>query len=108
MEKSKYASGKAFDDPKGKPHYDGNKRAPDGHRLTTNALPPKGQKPFDNEVYIDRDIIVLANPEIANLPNWVIALIAAACFGTALINGCWITFSDIIINLSKIYWGKFY
>ncbi len=82
--KIQYASGKAFDDPKGKPHYDGDKRAPDGHRLTTNALPPKGQKPFDNEVYIDRDIIVLANPEIANLPNWVIALIAAGGLAAAL------------------------
>jgi len=47
-------------------------------------LPPKGQKPFDNEVYIDRDIIVLANPEIANLPNWVIALIAAGGLAAAL------------------------
>jgi cation/acetate symporter len=26
---------------------------------------------------IDKDIMVLANPEIANLPNWVIALVAA-------------------------------
>ncbi|MEE3326585.1 MAG: sodium:solute symporter family protein, partial [Myxococcota bacterium] len=30
-----------------------------------------------NELYVDRDIIVLANPEIARLPNWVIALVAA-------------------------------
>ena len=30
-----------------------------------------------NEVKIDKDIIVLANPEIAKLPNWVIALVAA-------------------------------
>jgi cation/acetate symporter len=82
--KIQYASGKAFDNPKGKPQYDGTKRAEDGHRLTTNALPPKGGKPFDNEVYIDRDIIVLANPEIANLPNWVIALIAAGGLAAAL------------------------
>ena len=32
---------------------------------------------IDNEVTIDRDIIVLANPEIADLPGWVIALVAA-------------------------------
>ena len=82
--KIQYAAGKAFDDPKGKPHYDGTKRAPDGHRLTTNALPAQGHKPFDNEVYIDRDIIVLANPEIANLPAWVIALIAAGGLAAAL------------------------
>jgi cation/acetate symporter len=82
--KIQYAAGKAFDDPKGKPHFDGDKRAPDGHRLTKNPLPPEGHKPFDNEVYIDRDIIVLANPEIANLPNWVIALIAAGGLAAAL------------------------
>jgi cation/acetate symporter len=82
--KIQYAAGKAFDDPKGKPHFDDHKRAPDGHRLTTNPLPPQGHKPFDNEVYIDRDIIVLANPEIANLPNWVIALIAAGGLAAAL------------------------
>lgn len=29
-----------------------------------------------NELRVDRDIMVLANPEIANLPNWVIALVA--------------------------------
>lgn len=37
-----------------------------------------------NEVYIDRDIIVLANPEIANLPGWVVALIAAGGLAAAL------------------------
>jgi len=82
--KIQYAAGKAFDDKKGKPHFDGTKTAPDGHRLTTNAIAAKGTKPFDNEVYIDRDIIVLANPEIANLPNWVIALIAAGGLAAAL------------------------
>ncbi len=38
----------------------------------------------DNEVYIDRDIIVLANPEIAGLPGWVIALVAAGGIAAAL------------------------
>ena len=33
--------------------------------------------PSQNELLIDNDIIVLANPEIAQLPNWVIALVAA-------------------------------
>lgn len=37
-----------------------------------------------NEVYIDRDIMVLANPEIGNLPNWVIGLIAAGGLAAAL------------------------
>ena len=37
-----------------------------------------------NEVSIDRDIMVLANPEIANLPGWVIALVAAGGVAAAL------------------------
>ena len=37
-----------------------------------------------NELFIDRDIIVLANPEIAKLPNWVIALVAAGGLAAAL------------------------
>ena len=38
----------------------------------------------DNEVNIDRDIMVLANPEIADLPGWVIALVAAGGVAAAL------------------------
>ena len=37
-----------------------------------------------NELYIDQDIMVLANPEIANLPAWVIALVAAGGLAAAL------------------------
>ena len=37
-----------------------------------------------NELDIDRDIIVLANPEIAKLPNWVIGLVAAGALAAAL------------------------
>lgn len=37
-----------------------------------------------NEMTIDRDIMVLANPEIANLPAWVIALVAAGGIAAAL------------------------
>jgi len=40
--------------------------------------------PVSNELTIDRDIIVLANPEIANLPNWVIALVGAGGLAAAL------------------------
>ncbi len=45
----------------------------------------KNNKEFENEmVKVDRDIMVLANPEIANLPNWVIALVAAGGIAAAL------------------------
>lgn len=37
-----------------------------------------------NELNIDRDIMVMANPEIAELPNWVIALLAAGALAAAL------------------------
>lgn len=37
-----------------------------------------------NEMTIDRDIMVLANPEIAKLPDWVIALVAAGAIAAAL------------------------
>ena len=37
-----------------------------------------------NELNVDRDIMVLANPEIAGLPNWVIALVAAGGIAAAL------------------------
>ncbi|MDH3685909.1 MAG: cation acetate symporter [Myxococcales bacterium] len=38
----------------------------------------------ENELRVDRDIMVLANPEIANLPAWVVALIAAGALAAAL------------------------
>ena len=37
-----------------------------------------------NELTIDKDIMVMANPEIAQLPNWVIALLAAGALAAAL------------------------
>ncbi|MDX1829802.1 MAG: sodium:solute symporter family protein [Lutibacter sp.] len=37
-----------------------------------------------NELKIDRDIMVLANPEIAKLPNWVVALVGAGGLAAAL------------------------
>lgn len=49
-----------------------------GERLISNASASA------NELYVDRDITVLANPEIANLPNWVIALVAAGGLAAAL------------------------
>lgn len=49
-----------------------------GQRLISN--PSKTA----NELYVDRDITVLANPEIAGLPNWIIALVAAGGLAAAL------------------------
>lgn len=40
--------------------------------------------PMLNELTVDKDIMVLANPEIAQLPNWVIALVAAGGLAAAL------------------------
>ncbi len=40
--------------------------------------------PVNNELTIDRDIMVLANPEIARLPNWVVGLVAAGGLAAAL------------------------
>lgn len=37
-----------------------------------------------NELTIDKDIMVLANPEIAQLPNWVVGLVAAGAMAAAL------------------------
>lgn len=46
---------------------------------------PKGPRGAENELTkIDNDIMVLANPEIAGLPNWVIALVAAGGLAAAL------------------------
>ncbi|PDH39662.1 MAG: cation acetate symporter, partial [OM182 bacterium MED-G24] len=61
-----------------KPSFSGE-RGDFGQRVVTN-VPTES----DNEVYIDRDIIVLAHPEIARLPNWVIALVAAGGLAAAL------------------------
>ncbi|RLA58400.1 MAG: cation acetate symporter, partial [Epsilonproteobacteria bacterium] len=88
--KIQYAKGAAFDGAKGKPAFDGNERGTNGQRLTTNAKGApteaelKANNGIANEVYVDRDIMVLANPEIANLPAWVIALMAAGGLAAAL------------------------
>ncbi len=70
-----YRAGKAF---AGKPKFSGE-TGPLGQKLLTNKMTESS-----NEIYIDRDIMVLANPEIANLPNWVIALVAAGGLAAAL------------------------
>ena len=73
--KIQYLAGKAF---QGKPQFSEGRGA-QGERLIANVLTDNG-----NELYIDRDIIVLANPEIAQLPAWVIALVAAGALAAAL------------------------
>ena len=70
-----YHPGAAFD---GKPSFDDTRRI-DGSRTVINS--PTASS---NEVYVDRDIMVLANPEIARLPAWVIALVAAGSLAAAL------------------------
>lgn len=47
------------------------------------ATDPAGT-PVENELAIDRDIMVLANPEIARLPDWVVGLVAAGGLAAAL------------------------
>ncbi len=75
-----YTSGPAFE---GKPEFKEKAGAPlrgeVGQRLVKNKLTDN-----TNELYIDRDIMVLANPEIANLPAWVVALVVAGALAAAL------------------------
>jgi len=71
-----YRPGAPFE---GKPAFEGTERGVSGERVITNAATPSA-----NEVYMDRDIMVLANPEIAKLPDWVIALVAAGSLAAAL------------------------
>lgn len=73
--KIQYSVGKAF---QGAPEFMAE-RGEQGQRLMTNAVDDSA-----NEVYVDRDIMVLANPEIAQLPGWVIALVAAGSLAAAL------------------------
>ena len=72
-----HAPGNAFDPVKPK-YLDNNGQL--GERVIVND----SQASSKNEVYIDRDIMVLANPEIAGLPPWVIALVAAGALAAAL------------------------
>ena len=71
-----YRSGNALE--KNKPQFT-SERGQYNQRLVLNN--PISN---ENEIYIDRDIMVLANPEIAKLPNWVIALVAAGALAAAL------------------------
>ncbi len=70
-----YRSGPAF---QGKPQFSDEPGA-HGQKMVTNT-------PTDNanELYVDRDIIVLASPEMANLSPWIIGLVAAGGLAAAL------------------------
>ncbi len=73
--KIQYIAGNAF---VGKPVFDSGRGA-SGERILANENGASA-----NELYIDQDIMVLANPEIAGLPNWVIALVVAGGLAAAL------------------------
>ena len=80
--KMQFAKGEPF---KGKLEFEKDasgafKLGPLGERVVASAFNEKST----NEVYVDRDIMVLANPEIARLPNWVVALVAAGGLAAAL------------------------
>ncbi len=72
-----YAKGKVF---AGKPDLKpSDQLGPHGERQVTNKITDA-----PNELYVDRDIMVLANPEIGGLPAWVIGLVAAGGLAAAL------------------------
>jgi cation/acetate symporter len=76
-----YGPGTAFSD---KPVFQKNA---DGSLIAgAHGQPLLVNTPTDspNELYVDNDIMVLANPEIANLPAWVVALVAAGGLAAAL------------------------
>ena len=72
-----YSAGNALEGVK--PNFT-NEKGLSGERVTVNDPDMSN----DNEIYIDRDIMVLANPEIASLPGWVVALVAAGALAAAL------------------------
>ena len=74
--KIQYLKGNAIEGKK--PVFVADSRGTHGQRLVINASTSQ------NELFVDRDIMVLANPEIAKLPNWVIALVAAGGLAAAL------------------------
>ena len=75
--KIQYSAGNALEGVR--PIYS-DERGESGERVLKN----EPNQSNSNEVYIDRDIMVLANPEIAKLPAWVIALVAAGGLAAAL------------------------
>jgi len=74
--KVQYRPGPALE---GKAPIFSNEIGPQGNKVVTNP-----NMNSENELFVDKDIMVLANPEIANLPAWVIALVAAGGLAAAL------------------------
>jgi cation/acetate symporter len=62
-----------------KPQYAERAEGTDGPRHVTNQLTAN-----ENEFFYENDILVMANPEMAGLPPWVIALVMAGCVAAAL------------------------
>ncbi|MCU0443451.1 MAG: cation acetate symporter [Microscillaceae bacterium] len=75
--KIQYSKGTAV---QGKLEFDGIKRGANGERVVKSKLDDKNT----NELIVDNDIMVLAMPEVAKLPNWVIGLVAAGGLAAAL------------------------
>lgn len=87
--KIQYRNGAAF---LGRPSFTG-KQGTFGQPLVANkppakqakyGKPEKGLPMAVNELYVDRDIMVLASPEIGGLPPWVVGLVAAGGLAAAL------------------------
>lgn len=80
--KIQYVAGNSLDGKKPVFKYEENGEPSRG--LYNERIVENPNKEEINELYVDRDIMVLANPEIAKLPNWVIALVAAGGLAAAL------------------------
>jgi len=76
-----YTAGRAF---YGKPQFAMPPEAADGRGSYGERLLANTPTDGANELYIDCDIMVLANPQISKLPNWVAGLVAAGGLAAAL------------------------
>lgn len=74
--KIQYRAGLAFE---GKPVFTGPRPEEGGPRPVSNTLTDA-----PNELFYEADILVMANPEMAGLPMWIIALVMAGCVAAAL------------------------
>ena len=83
-----YTAGKPFSPAEGSlklaPAFAGAPEDPSARGLHGQRLLLNPSSEGTNELYVDRDIMVLANPEIAGLPNWVVGLVAAGGLAAAL------------------------
>ena len=93
IELIQYSSGNALEGVK--PNFEDG-RGVSGERLVKN----NADLTSTNEVYIDRDIMVLANPEIAQITRLGIALVAAGALSCSTFDCCWSFVSYISINFS--------